>query len=272
MGVLMSKLKRGLAHPSTVGLDIDDPTTTRLRRQIILDKPFLKKIYDQWYGSIAQALPRGPQLVLELGSGAGYMGDMIPRVITSDLLVCPGLGLVADGCRLPFADRSLRGVAMVDVLHHIPQPRRFLAEAARCVHEGGAIAMIEPWVTWWSRWVYTKLHHEPFLPDANHWEFATTGPLSGANGALPWILFHRDRDQFEREFPQWGIETIQPTMPLRYLLSGGVSMRSLQPGWSYRFWGLIEHTLDRMGIGAAMFALIVLRRRPCHESTNPSCL
>jgi hypothetical protein len=61
--------------------------------------------------------------------------------------------------------------------------------------------MIEPWVTPWSRLVYTRMHHEPFVPAAAQWEFLTTGPLSGANGALPYILFSRDRAQFELEFP-----------------------------------------------------------------------
>jgi hypothetical protein len=42
-------------------------------------------------------------------------------------------------------------------------------------------------------------------PDAADWSFPAVGPLSGANGALPWILFERDRARFEREFPQWVI-------------------------------------------------------------------
>src|SRR5207248_688772 len=87
-----------------------------------------------------------------------------------------------------------------------------------------------PWASAWSRVVYTRLHHEPFRPDAAEWEFPPTGPLSGANGAMPWIIFHRDRARFESEFPQWRIEQVKPQMPLRYLLSGGVSMRTLLPG------------------------------------------
>ena len=90
--------------------------------------------------------------------------------------------------------------------------------------------MIEPWVTPWSRLVYTKLHYEPFDPEMAHWEFPESGPLSGANNALPWILFVRDRDQFEREFPMWSIQSMRPMMPIRYLVSGGVGFRALMPG------------------------------------------
>ncbi len=260
MGKLASIIKHGLAHPLTRGLDLDDPRTTRLRRQIIQDKPFLRKIYEQWYRTIAAAVPEGRQPVLELGAGAGFMRQFVPRFIASDVLHCEGLTLVADGQRLPLAAQSLRGIAMVNVLHHLPSAAGFFAEAARCIVAGGVIAMIEPWVTPWSQFVYTRLHHEPFDPKRLEWGFASSGPLSGANGALPWIMFERDRQRFVQTFPQWRIELVQPHMPLRYLLSGGVSMRGLQPSWTFGLWRCIERAMERVGIRAAMFALIVLRR------------
>ena len=120
--------------------------------------------------------------------------------------------------------------------------------------------MVEPWVTRWSTLVYTRLHHEPFDPGAEQWEFPSTGPLSGANGALPWIVFQRDRSRFEREFPQWSIERITPLMPFRYLVSGGVSLRSLMPGWSSSAWSQAEKILGDRGERMAMFAKIVVRR------------
>lgn len=146
------------------------------------------------------------------------------------------------------------------VLHHLPQIRLFFREAARCVRTGGVISMIEPWVTPWSRFVYSRLHHEPFQPEAPSWELSTTGPLSGANGALPWMIFARDRLRFQQEFPNWQIELIKPIMPFRYLLSGGVSLRELAPGWTFEFWRQIENALGRWCNLLAMFAQIVLRR------------
>jgi hypothetical protein len=115
--------------------------------------------------------------------------------------------------------------------------------------------MIEPWWTPWSEWVYTHLHSEPFSP-GSEWGIPNTGPLSGANGALPWIVFHRDRALFETRFPQWHLKNIEPMMPFSYLLSGGVSMRSLMPGWTYRSVRAVERMLDQKCL--AMFALIEL--------------
>jgi hypothetical protein len=117
--------------------------------------------------------------------------------------------------------------------------------------------MTEPWVSAWSRLIYRRLHHEPFEPGASDWHFPTTGPLSGANGALPWIVLVRDRAIFQRDFPQWRIESITPMMPLRYLVSGGVSMRSLMPSFTYPLWRGVDRAIANV---APMFAHIALRR------------
>jgi len=198
---------------------------------------------------------------LELGSGAGFLSDFVPDLITTEIFYCPHIRMVADAQRLPFADNSLRAIVMVEVLHHIPQPRHFFSEASRCVRKGGRIIMIEPWLTRWSQWIYTHLHHEPFLPESAVWEFPSTGPLSGANGAMPWIIFERDRNQFIHEFPQWQIETIKPIMPFRYLVSGGVSLRSLMPGWSFGLWRGIETVMQPWMNNWAMFAQITLTKK-----------
>jgi SAM-dependent methyltransferase len=253
-------LKRWLEHPLTRGLPIDAPETTALRRTIIKQKSFLRQIYLEWYREIMAWLPSCEGPVLEIGAGAGFLRDLLPGLITSDIIATPGVALAFDARRLPFADGVLRAIVMTNVLHHLPGPRHFFAEAARCVKPGGTIVMLEPWVTPWSTFIYTRLHHEPFEPAAPHWEFPDSGPLSGANGALPWILFHRDRQQFEREFPTWRIDLIRPAMPLRYLLSGGVSLRSLMPGWTFPFWKAAEALMRPFMNQLAMFALIRLCR------------
>jgi SAM-dependent methyltransferase len=257
----MKALKRWLEHPLTRGLDIDDPRTTHLRRRILAGKPFLRRIYEEWYEALAASLPAGHEPVLELGSGAGFLAGHVPGLVRSELFLTPGIDLVLDGLALPFAAGALRGIAMTNVLHHLPRPLTFFAEAARAIRPGGVVAMIEPWVTPWSRWVYTHLHHEPFLPEATEWEIPSGGPLSGANGALPWILFQRDRDRFERAAPEWRLRSITPIMPFRYLVSGGVSLRTLAPAASYPLWRGLESALSPLSGRLAMFAHIVLDRQ-----------
>jgi len=253
-------LRRLLAHPLTASLDLDDPATTELRRQVIASKPFLKAIYSEWYSLLAAALPSGEGNVLELGSGAGFCSEFIPSLITSEVFPCPGAQMVIDAAALPFEADSLRAIVMTNVLHHLPEVCQFFGEASRCLSKGGKILMIEPWVTPWSRLIYTRFHHEPFQPEAISWSFPTSGPLSGANGALPWILFERDRSKFLEKFPQFAIQQVRPFLPFRYLVSGGVGLRSLMPGFTHAAWARLERALQSQMRRLAMFAFISLQK------------
>ena len=235
--------------------DIDALENADLRRRLVQAKPFLRRLYQEWYRSVARALPEGPGTVLEIGSGTGFLGEFVPHLITSDVQPIAGLTLVADARALPVEAGSLRGIVMINVLHQFNDPVRFFREASRALRPGGAIVLIEPWNTSWSRFVYQRLHHETFLPDAPNWE-------NGPHGALPWILFARDRGRFETEFPALSIGAITVGMPLRYLLSGGLTLRGVIPGWSFPLWrGLESRAAPWMG-RLGMFARIELRKVP----------
>lgn len=257
--MIRRRLNHLLAYPLTEGLDLDNPALTELRKTVLLQKTFLNKIYQEWYSEIARQLPEGPGQVLELGSGAGFLEKVVSGLIKSEIFWLPGVDLVLDGSRLPFAENQLKAIVMTNVLHHIPDSRRFFAEACRCLRCGGVVAMVEPWFTPWSGWVYRRLHHEPFDPQAVDWEFPSSGPLSGANGALPWILFERDREQFLREFRNLEITVKKPFLPFRYLLSGGISMKSLVPLWTYDFWKTMENWCDPWMDRLGLFALVVVK-------------
>jgi len=239
---------------------MDDPRTTDLRLQVIRSKPFLRKIYDEWYGMIRSRIPAGEGGIVELGSGPGYLNRLIPWLVRSEVFLCHNVDLVADARRLPFATRSLKAIVMTDVFHHIPDVEAFLREAGRCLRPGGRIVMVEPWVTAWAEFVFGKLHREPFQPDAEEWQIHSTGPLSGANGALAWIVLVRDRARFLTQFPSLRIEEIRPIMPFTYLVSGGITLRSLMPGFSYFAWRGLERALDPWRDRLAMFAVIDLLR------------
>jgi SAM-dependent methyltransferase len=240
---------------------LDIPATTLQRKLSLSRKPFLQAVYREWYRMMLQALPYGiPGKIVELGSGAGFVKEILPEVMTSDFLYLPHLDLAAQAEALPFASDSLKGILLIDVFHHIPQPRRFLAEAARCLRTGGAVVMVEPWRTAWSGFIYRNFHPEPFDPDASAWEFASPGPLTGANGALPWIVFERDRPIFEKEFPALRIDSIQLHTPLVYLLSGGFSFPTIVPNFSFPFWRGVEESLKPWMQSWAMFGLIVISR------------
>lgn len=255
---VFDRLKAALAYSLTRDLSIDDPETTVLRADIIREKAFLRRIYQTWYRLLIENIPEGDGQVAEIGSGPGFLKEFYSTAITSEVFHSVNIDIVYNAVSMPFKAGSLRSILLVDVLHHVPDPGAFFSEATRCVKSGGRCLMVEPWNTGWSRWIYTHLHHEPF--DINGgWTIPVTGPLSGANGALPWILFERDQEIFSRRFPGWRISGITPLMPLVYLLSGGVSLRSIVPAWSYPLFRRGE-ALFGFEKKAAMFAMITLDR------------
>ena len=94
-------LRRLLAYPQTAGLDLDDPATTELRKQIISSNRLPRAIYDELYSMLARELPAVEGAILELGSDAGYCQRYIPGLITSEVFYCTDVRLVADAQRMP---------------------------------------------------------------------------------------------------------------------------------------------------------------------------
>jgi SAM-dependent methyltransferase len=234
---------------------LDSPETTELRKQIISSNRFLKKIYIEWYSMINAEISEFKS-VLELGSGAGFFKSVNPNVTTSEILKLKDIDLEVDARHLPYGDLALDAVIMTDVLHHIPNVERFFSEAVRTLKPGGKIVMIEPWKNIWSTFIFTRFHHEPFRP-ADSWSIPETGPLSGANGALPWIILERDRKKFEEEYPNLKIKRVEVMMPFAYLFSGGVSHKNLVPGFLYQGIRLIEKPIENF---FGMFAFIVITK------------
>ena len=264
-------LKQFLAHPLTRGLDLDAPETTALRRRILREKMFLHALYRDWYERLIASIPAPEECagtVLELGSGAGFFREMLPECLCSDVFYCPGNDLVLDARRLPFPSASLRAIVMVDVFHHITDVRAFLREAERVLRPGGVIAMWEPWNTPWSRFVYQRLHHEPFDPQRREWDFPDGGPLSSANGALPWMVFERDTARLHQDFPLLHLESLRRDFPFSYIAAGGISQRALTPAFAYRPIRLLERAMGPLLRYCAMFALIMVRR--IQAETSPS--
>lgn len=241
--------------------DLDDPRTTELHWRIIRSKEFLRRLYLEWYESFRDLIAdiTAPRAVVELGSGAGFLKDVIPDAITSEVLAISGVDLRCSALELPFASGAVDAFLMLDALHHLPDAGAFLAEASRCLAPGGRVVMIEPANTAWGGWVWQHLHHEAFDPSAG-WELSGSGPLSDANGAIPWIVFVRDRDRFQSEFPELELKHLSAHTPIRYLLSGGVSMRSLVPAVSFGPLRALERLAAPFSSWTGMFYTIELRK------------
>lgn len=250
-----------LRLPQTQNIeDLDDPATTLLHAQIVQEKPFLKRLYLDFYHQLKNSLPQTQNdLIVELGSGGGFIKNVIPNAMTSDVLDIPNLDKVFSALDMPFEDNRVDAFLMFDVLHHITDPGLFFTEATRCLKPLGRIIMVEPANTPWARFIYKNFHHEAFDLNAN-WNLNKTGPLSQANGALPWIIFARDRKTFEKQFPSLNIIQIHNHTPFRYLLSGGLSLKQLLPSFTYPIVKAVEFILTPMNNMIGMFQTIILEK------------
>ncbi len=239
-----------------IAAHLKDHETSLKHRELISSKAFLKKVYEKWYSDFintAKQLPQGK--ILEIGSGGGFLKELMPQLITSDIMPLNHCDMVFSAEVMPFSQKELSGIFMLNVFHHIPKPYLFLKEAERTLKTGGKIVMIEPANSWFGRWIYKTFHHEPFDIDGD-WEIISSGPLSGSNQALPFIYFERDREKFDKEFPYLKIQSVKYHTPLMYLLSGGVSRKALVPIETFAFFNLIEKILKPFASRLGMFKTI----------------
>jgi len=232
MRVLRDWLRRRWAHPLSRGLELDAPHALGVHRQIIRGNPLLQARYVfvyEFFRFLDRELAALNRPALEIGSGAGFLKSYIPDVITSDVVAGEGIDRVEDACALSFADASLRAVYALGVLHHIPEPEKFLHEVERVLVPGGRCVLDEPSSTALGYFMNRHFHHEPTDKHAREWGIVGDGRLTGANMALPYIIFRRDRKRFEELFPRLKIRRILYHDFLRYALSGGLSFRPFVP-------------------------------------------
>lgn len=239
-------------------INLDTQKALILHRKIIRENLFLKRIYKDFYLEFKKTrVLKGP--LVEIGSGAGFIKEVIPEVIASDVIKGPGIDIVFSATKIPFKKNSISAFFMFDVFHHIKNPEKALREMKRCLKPKGKILMIEPYNSLWGRFIYQNFHHENFEPNSG-WKIKGTGRLSDANGALPWIIFVRDKKIFKRKFPDLRIVKIIPHTPLCYLLSGGLSKPQFVPVFFYPIVKFIENILSPFNSIIGMFVTIELRK------------
>lgn len=244
----------------TIPFDLDDPKTTLAHRDIILQKPFLKKLYHDWYKvfiEVARKVKTGKYL--EIGSGGGFLKEVFPEVVTSDILALPNVDQVFSAEELPFKENELAAIMMLNVFHHIPKPHAFLKEAQRTLVKGGKIIMTEPANSALGRLIYKNFHHEPFEETGGR-EIEAGNPLSNSNQALPYIYFERDLDLFRTDYPNLKIVSVKYHSPFSYVISGGVSRSAMLPFFMYSFVKFSEWLLSPFSKQLGLFCTIELEK------------
>jgi SAM-dependent methyltransferase len=244
-------------------------------------RPLLREIYHRYFAEmIANFATAGAGgkygTILEIGGGSGNFKEYFQerhagegQLIATDIVPTPHCDLAVDAMALPFGASSIDNIVMQDVLHHIPYPLRFFAEAERVLRPGGRVVMTEPYVSLASRIVFRLTHPEPVaLSSPIFGADPATDPCplhgSGAfasNQAVPTRLFFMDRPLFEKRFPALKIMARFRRSLVVYPLSGGFSGPKVLPralegvGWG------MERVLSPLRPLMAFRLVVVLERR-----------
>lgn len=263
----LRRLRALLAEPRLAGIDLESGARIAAHRRLLQEKKLIRDIFVEMYRFCAALDERwfsGAGARVELGAGASLIKDYFPEVITTDIMPARHLSLVLNAAAMPLAPASVRAFYAIDCFHHLPAPESFFQELRRCLAPGGGAVMIEPYYGPLARWLYGKLFAtERFDPRQKEWSAPaeTMGAMRGANQALSYIVFTRDRKMFEERFPELRIVASEPLGSyVRYLASGGLNFRPLAPAVLGPALRACETALKPLRRVLALHHVIVLRK------------
>jgi SAM-dependent methyltransferase len=251
-------------HPLAAGgYDVEDPSCRiAVHRKLLQSKRLLREGYLHWYRELLPAHRETEHLggdIVEVGCGPGFLEEFIPGLIKTDSVPNPFAHKIVDAMQMEYPDASLRAIVAIGVVHHLPHPDRFFAEAQRCLQTTGRLALVEPSnhypILGFPKRLFAILeHYEYFDDEVPDWNNDGAGNMRGANIALPWVIFERDRREFERRFPSLRIKHMRYHSLFHHFLAGGFSLRSMVPAAAVGSVFALEHAVTPFmrNLGAMM--------------------
>jgi len=261
----MNRLINLLREPLLDGMDVDGESRLELHRKILEKKRMLREVFTEFH-HLFKKLDRqffsGMGIEVELGSGVSPMRDSYPNVLATDTVDAPHFDMVLNAEAMDFTNNSVRAIYGQNCFHHFPHPDEFLSELDRVLIPGGGAILLEPYYGPIASFLYKRLFRsEGFDKTYPSWETPVVGPMNGANQALSYIVFIRDRAKFELKHPSLKIVHQQLAGNyLKYLHSGGLNFRQLLPDSLTGFVGLLEKLISPFNRWFALHHVIVIRK------------
>jgi SAM-dependent methyltransferase len=263
----MKALRELLADPSLKSLDVDGSERMDLHEKVLARKRMLREVFVEFHHDfhrLARRYFKGEGLEVELGAGIAPMRNSYPEVLATDIVLAEQLDMALNAEAMSLESRSVKAFYGQNCFHHFPHPDRFFNELERTLIPGGGAILIEPFYGPFAAFLYKRLFKtEGFDMQFPSWETPATGPMNGANQALSYIVFVRDRKTFEHKHPT--LEIVHQEVCLnypRYLISGGLNFRQLLPDAFIPVIKVIEKIVSPLRRLLALHHIVVIRRKP----------
>ncbi len=233
-------------------------------RKVWNEKKLLRDIYSEWYRKILNDLSFSDGKTVELGGGSGNFKEFKPDVVSADIVPLEWLDMSFDAHDMPFKENEISNLVLIDVLHHLHDPVKFLNEAYRVLNSGGRVVMIEPFPSPFSLVIYKKFHPEPFDKNADY--FSVLNSDSGkdpwdSNQAIPYLLFFKHLKNFNELFGgKFRIVKKEKFSFILYPASGGFENKQMIPDFMSGLFKVIEKTLTPLRDFLAFRCYIVLEK------------
>jgi SAM-dependent methyltransferase len=261
----MNWLIEWLRDPLVDALDVDATDRMAVHGQMLSRKRMLQSVFREFHHLFHQ-LDRqklsGDGLRVELGAGVAPIRDSYPDVLATDIVPGPNLDRTLNAEQMDLPDASVRAVFGQNCFHHFPHPDRFFKELERVLVPGGGAVLLEPHHGPFAAFLFQRLFRtEGYDKQFPSWETPSAGPMNGANQALSYIVFVRDRVEFERRFPSLKIVDERTCGNyLKYLFSGGLNFRQLCPDWASPLLTGLQWTLSPLNRWLALHHVVVLQK------------
>ena len=264
---LFKKLRTWLQEPRLIGVDPDSERMLEIHSKVLYEKPMMRDVFSEFYDACIQLDEKyfsdSKAKRVEIGAGVSFFKKKYPEIISTDIKKAENLDMVVDAQNMPFEQNSVRAIYGINCFHHFPNPDLFFNELDRVLVKGCGCILIDPYYGTIAKRFYKKIFDtETFDMTQKEWVNESLGFMNGANQALSYIVFIRDKKKFEERYLNLEIIVQKPLNNyMRYVLSGGLNFRQILPSFFSPVIKFFEFIFMPFNSVFALHHIIVIRKK-----------
>ena len=146
-----------------------------------------------------------------MGSGVGFIKQYDQSIITSDVVYNKFTDKIIDANNLPYGDNEIKSIIGIFCFHHFRDPLNFLVDIEKKLVNGGLCILVEPYYGPLASVIYKKVHESEYFDPNESFDHIVENKtaMEKANQALSYIYFIKNREKFNKMFPNFKLSTPQ---------------------------------------------------------------